>query len=68
MKWYNNMVLNNMKIKEHNSKIKLVANLSKYTLRNADETISEAFFDYYSNKEKSRTISKEIVKIVKEWF
>lgn len=57
-----------MKIKKHNSKIKLVANLSKYALRNADETIAEAFCYYYSNKEKSRLISKEIVKIIKEWF
>lgn len=40
-------------------------NISKYATSNYSETIGEAFADYYANKEKANTISKEIIKIMK---
>lgn len=63
-----NKALRNIGIVEFDKKINELKKISEYCLENSEETIAEAFCDYYSNKEKSRTISKEIVKIVKEWF
>ena len=49
-------------------KIKELKKLSKYILENSEETIDEAFCDYYYylNKEKAQNITKKIVKVVKE--
>lgn len=32
---------------------------------NANETIAEAFVDYYTNKNNARTLSKEIINVMK---
>ncbi len=64
----NNIVeqaFNNLNIYDKIQKEKLITNISNYALTNSDETIAEAFVDYYSNKENANILSKEIMKIVK---
>lgn len=64
----NNIVekaFNNLNIYDKIKKEKMIANISNYALTNRDETIAEAFADYYSNKGKANTLSKEIIKVMK---
>lgn len=64
----NNIVeksFNNLKVYDKMQKEKLITNISNYALTNSDETIAEAFADYYSNKEKANILSKEIIRVMK---
>lgn len=64
----NNIVekaFNNLKIYDSIQKEKTIKGVSNYALTDSSETIAEAFADYYSNKEKANTFSKEIIKIMK---
>lgn len=45
----------------------LKQDISKYSLASWSETMAEAFFDWYANKENANILSKEIFKKVKEW-
>lgn len=63
-----NRALKNIGIKNFDEKINELKKISEYSLENSEETIAEAFCDYYSNRGDASLISKEIVKIVKEWF
>lgn len=56
---------NNLGISDKLTQDILRNNISKYAVSNYSETIGEAFADYYANKEKSNTISKEIIKVMK---
>lgn len=56
---------NNLGISDKLTQDILRNNISKYAISNYSETIGEAFADYYANKEKSKTISKEIIKVMK---
>ena len=56
---------NNLQVYDKIEKEKLVADISNYALTNSDETIAEAFADYYCNKEKANILSKEIIKVMK---
>lgn len=60
-----NKALDNIGVIDQKNKIKTISDLSKYALDNADETIAEAFADYYSNDINSKRISKGIIKIMK---
>lgn len=40
-------------------------NISTYAMTDYGETIGEAFADYYANREKSKILSKEIIKVMK---
>ncbi|HIU51416.1 MAG TPA: hypothetical protein IAB70_02140 [Candidatus Merdicola faecigallinarum] len=57
---------NNLKIRDMMQKEKMINSISNYALTDSSEMIAEAFADYYCNKKKSNTLSKEIVKIMKE--
>ena len=64
----NNIVekaFNNLNIYDNIKKEKLIRNISNYAMQDSQETIGEAFADYYRNKEKSNILSKEIVKVMK---
>ncbi len=63
-----NKALENIDIIDHNEKVKTILDLSSYSLENATETIAEAFCDYYSSGNNSKSISKEIINIMKGWF
>ncbi len=56
---------NNLGISDKLTQDILRNNISKYAVSNYSETIGEAFADYYTNKEKAKTISKEIIKVMK---
>lgn len=56
---------NNLGISDKLTQDILRNNISKYAVSNYSETIGEAFADYYANKEKAKTISKEIIKVMK---
>lgn len=71
---YNNLIttnnivekaFNNLKIHDIIRKEKAVTNISNYALTNSEETIAEAFTDYYRNKDKANILSKEIVNVMK---
>lgn len=64
----NNIVekaFNNLNIYDRIQKEKIIKNISNYAITNSQETIGEAFADYYANKEKASKLSKEIIKIMK---
>lgn len=56
---------NNLKVYDTINKEKLVRDISTYSLDSNAETIAEAFADYYCNYENAKTLSKEIVKVMK---
>ena len=56
---------NNLKVYDKIQKERLITDISNYALTNSEETIAEAFSDYYCNKGKANILSKEIMKIVK---
>lgn len=56
---------NNLGINDKITQDILSNNISSYAKSNYSETIGEAFADYYANKEKAKTISKEIIKVMK---
>ncbi len=55
----------NLEINDKLTKDILRNNISNYAVSNYGETIGEAFADYYSNREKSNILSKEIIKVMK---
>lgn len=64
----NNIVekaFNNLKIYDRLQKEKNIKNISNYAITDSQETIGEAFADYYANKKKASKLSKEIIKIMK---
>ena len=47
-------------------KRKTLREISTHAVKyNANETIAEAFVDYYTNKSNARALSKEIVNVMK---
>lgn len=56
---------NNLEISDKLTQDILRNNISKYAVSNYSETIGEAFVDYYANKENAKSISKEIIKVMK---
>lgn len=56
---------NNLEIYDTIKKEKMIKNISNYALTDSSETIGEAFMDYYSNNKNARTLSKEIVRVMK---
>ncbi len=64
----NNIVekaFNNLNIYDKIQKEKTIKNISNYAIVDSQETIGEAFADYYSNKEKANKLSKEIIRVMK---
>lgn len=64
----NNIVekaFNNLNIYDKIQKEKTIKNISNYAIVDSQETIGEAFADYYSNKEKASKLSKEIIRVMK---
>lgn len=61
-----NEAFNNLKISGIMQKRKALKEISTHAVKfNSNETIAEAFVDYYTNKNKSTRLSKEIVDIMK---
>ncbi len=56
---------NNLNIYDRIQKEKIIKNISNYAITDSQETIGEAFADYYANKEKASKLSKEIIKVMK---
>ena len=61
-----NMAFDKLKINGIMQRKELLKNISTHALKyNSNETIAEAFVDYYTNKSKSTDLSKTIVDIMK---
>lgn len=60
-----NQAFTNLEVNDKLTQDILRNSISKYAMSNYEETIGEAFADYYANKAKSKTISKEIIKVMK---
>lgn len=61
-----NEALENLKINDIMQKRKSLKEISTHAVKyNANETIAEAFVDYYTNKNNARTLSKEIINVMK---
>ncbi len=55
----------NLKISDKLTQDMLRNNISNYATLNYEETIGEAFADYYANKNNAKILSREIVKVMK---
>ena len=61
-----NKAFENLKINDIMQKRKSLREISTHAVKyNANETIAEAFVDYYANKNNARALSKEIVNVMK---
>ena len=61
-----NEAFENLKINDIMQKRKSLREISTHAVKyNANETIAEAFVDYYTNKNNARTLSKEIINVMK---
>ena len=61
-----NEAFENLKINDIIQKRKSLKEISTHAVKyTANETIAEAFVDYYTNKNNARTLSKEIINVMK---
>ena len=61
-----NEAFENLTINDIMQKRKSLREISTHAVKyNANETIAEAFVDYYTNKNNARTLSKEIINVMK---
>lgn len=61
-----NEAFENLKINDIMQKRKSLREISTHAVKyNANETIAETFVDYYTNKNNARTLSKEIINVMK---
>ena len=61
-----NEAFENLKINDIMQKRKSLREISTHAVKyNANETIAEAFVDYYTNKSNARILSKEIINVMK---